>query len=99
MKRRPWRARAWFYRPEWFWHTGKPFWFGDDEYHWRTLVIGWTFTGRIIIALRPFTLAECERLGCDLDPARTYPGWPVNLYDWVDGNADEARRWMHINPA
>lgn len=51
--RRPLRARVWFYKPEWSWrgwHTLIPAYTGSDEYDWHTIVLGWTITGRVIIA-------------------------------------------------
>lgn len=58
------KPRAWLYRPEWYWGNWRrhecwsPVWLGGDEWCRRTLVIGWAFTGRLIIALR-----HCQ--GCD----------------------------------
>lgn len=54
--RRPLRDRVWFWKPEWYWHGWKtlvPFFTGGDEYDWHTICLGWTITGRVIIATRP----------------------------------------------
>lgn len=58
-------GRIWFYKPSLWWHgwrTLLPLAFGGmcgDEYGRRTLVIGWTITGRIIIAVRTCYCGEC----------------------------------------
>lgn len=47
-------ARIWFWRPQWHWFGWKtliPFMYGHDEYARRTLLLGWTVTGRVIIPL------------------------------------------------
>lgn len=79
---RPWRARIWFWKPQWHWHGWKtliPFFRGGDEYDWHTVCLGWTITGRVIIATRhcPGT-GRCE----DLDYQLT--DWPVSHYDGLD---------------
>lgn len=46
--------RIWFYWPSWWWHgwsTLLPIQFGGDEYGRRTLMLGWTITGRVIVAI------------------------------------------------
>jgi hypothetical protein len=53
-------GRVWFYRPQWWWPTWSPITRGHDEYARLTLVIGWTFTGRIVIATRACGDADCE---------------------------------------
>jgi hypothetical protein len=80
--KRPFSSRVWLYKPDFYFHRWSPFWFGDDEYHWKTLVVGWNFTGQIVIALWPFT--GCDEEGCweDLPWMETYPGWPVTMNDW-----------------
>ena len=48
------RPRVWFYRPQWHWwgpRTLLPFYVGGDEWGRRTLVFGWTVTGRVVVAL------------------------------------------------
>lgn len=48
------KDRVWFYKPSWYWfgwQTLIPFLYGHDEYSRRTLVLGWTVTGRIVFAL------------------------------------------------
>lgn len=47
-------SRVWFWGPSWYWHgwgTLVPVNVGEDEFGRRTLVLGWTFTGRVLIAL------------------------------------------------
>lgn len=47
--------RFWFYRPQWYWfgwRTLIPVLRGHDEFHRWTVILGWTITGRIIIAGR-----------------------------------------------
>ena len=83
--KRPLRDRVWFYKPTMYWYGFKslrPFWFGDDEYHWRTLVLGWNPTGQIVIALSPFK--GCDKAGCweDLPAMKDYPGYPVSVHEW-----------------
>lgn len=54
--------RIWFYRPQLYWHgwsTLLPVARGHDEYARWTLMIGWTITGRIVIAL-----GDCGDLEC-----------------------------------
>lgn len=72
--RRPLRARVWVWRPQWHWYgwgTLWPFSRGGDEFDWHTIVLGWTVTGRVIIATRrcPQT-GRCkdEELGPDWTP-------------------------------
>lgn len=57
-------ARVWFWKPQlyWFgWSTLVPFQIGHDEYARRTLLLGWTITGRAIIALWDCGDDECKR--------------------------------------
>jgi hypothetical protein len=56
-------SRAWFWKPSWYWYgwtTLIPFVYGHDEYARRTIMLGWTVTGRVIIALWPCGDRECE---------------------------------------
>jgi hypothetical protein len=56
--------RPWLYRPElhWFgWKTLLPAWLGGDEWCRRTLVVGWNFTGQVVIPLR--YCRGCEHCG------------------------------------
>lgn len=50
-----WRKpRIWFYRPQlhWFgWKTLSPIVLGGDEWDRWTIMLGWTVTGRVVIAL------------------------------------------------
>ncbi len=46
--------RVWFWSPQWYWYGWRtliPVYFGGDEYNRLTVVLGWTITGRIIVAL------------------------------------------------
>jgi hypothetical protein len=55
-------ARAWFYKPEWYWHGPRTLWpfrYGHDEYARRTFLFGWTITGRVVIALWDCGVPEC----------------------------------------
>lgn len=48
------KPRVWFYRPclYWFgWKTISPIYIGGDEWNRWTLMLGWTVTGRVVIAL------------------------------------------------
>lgn len=45
---------VWCWRPQWYWYgwpTLFPIYFGWDEYDRRTIMLGWTITGRIIVAV------------------------------------------------
>ena len=56
--------RIWFWKPQWYWFGWKtliPFMYGHDECARRTLLLGWTITGRIIFALWGCGSEECER--------------------------------------
>jgi hypothetical protein len=67
------RPRVWFYRPVMYWYgwrTLRPFWFGNSEprdpardgtHFGRTLVLGWTITGQVVIWLRDVELPEEDR--------------------------------------
>lgn len=57
------QSRIWFWKPCWYWFGWKtliPFLYGHDQYARRTLLFGWTITGRIIIAVWGCGSAECE---------------------------------------
>jgi hypothetical protein len=46
--------RFWFYRPELYWYGWRTLWpidHGGDEWGRWTLVLGWSITGQIVIAL------------------------------------------------
>lgn len=55
---------VWFWTPCWYWHgwrTLLPVQRGGDEYGRRTLIFGWTVTGRVIVAIsRPGRLYRPE---------------------------------------
>lgn len=76
--KRPWSDRIWFWRPSlhWYgWRTLIPVVRGGDEYDWHTLMLGWTITGRVIIALR-----RCPETGRCKDAGTLAPDWPVGGY-------------------
>ena len=52
--------RVWFNRPQIWWPRWTPIWRSHDEYGRHTLVIGWTFTGQIIIAACECRDPECK---------------------------------------
>jgi hypothetical protein len=54
------RGRVWFYRPQ-RWFYWNPLLLGHDEFARRTLVIGWPFTGQVVIALGWCGDVECIR--------------------------------------
>lgn len=75
VQHRPLRERVWFWRPSlhWFgWRTLSPVSTGGDEYDWHTIVLGWTITGRIIIATR-----RCPKRGRCAGAGPLAPDWPV----------------------
>lgn len=79
VQRRPLRERVWFYKPSryWYgWRTLVPFERGGDEYDWHTIVLGWTITGRVIIALR-----RCPETGRCTSGEPLAPDWPVGEYE------------------
>lgn len=56
-------SRIWFWKPQryWFgWQTLIPFLYGHDEHARRVLCFGWTFTGRVLIAVWGCGDPECE---------------------------------------
>lgn len=58
--------RVWLYSPEVWWHgwrTLRPVHMSEDEYNRRTLVIGWNFTGQVVIALWECRNPDCPRTG------------------------------------
>lgn len=81
--KRPLRQRIWFYKPElhWYgWSTLNPIMTGGDEYDWHTIVLGWTITGRIVIATR-----HCPGTGKCQEDAEEYGGltdWPVEKWTY-----------------
>lgn len=53
-RRVPKAGRVWFWKPQWHWFGWKtlvPFTYGHDEYARRVLCIGWSVTGRVLIAV------------------------------------------------
>lgn len=54
-----------FWRPQlhWYgWQTLIPVYFGRNESGWRTVVLGWTVTGRIAIALTSDTARAIRKV-------------------------------------
>lgn len=54
----------WFWKPQRYWFgrgTLLPFMVGHDEYARRTIVVGWTVTGRIIFPLWDCGDPVCRR--------------------------------------
>ena len=59
------KSRVWFYAPQFYWFgigALSPVMVNHDEYARRTLVLGWTITGRIIFALGECGDPECKAL-------------------------------------
>jgi hypothetical protein len=96
---------VWCYGPEWYWHgwrTLLPVQLGGDEYGRRTLMAGWTVTGRVVVAIsRPGRLYPPDALEVE-DPhtgdvlrASIYPygggvkRHGVQLSVFWQGNPDE----------
>jgi hypothetical protein len=55
--------RIWFYSPQLYWHgwsTLLPVASGHDDYARKTVMLGWTLTGRMIIALGDCGQPECR---------------------------------------
>ena len=53
----------WFWKPQWYWHGWRtliPVYYGHDQYARWTVMLGWTITGRAIIALWGCGDPECE---------------------------------------
>lgn len=56
-------SRIWFWKPQlhWFgWKTLAPFTYGHDQYARRVLCIGWTVTGRVLVAVWGCGDQSCE---------------------------------------
>lgn len=99
-RKRPWTKRIWFYKPDWMY---KPyfkiyqFWwrlwfFGDEEFHWKTICIGFPWTGQVVIALKPFDVAECEEDCYTYSHIEDYPGWPIEAEYWGRMTDEERAR-------
>lgn len=57
-------SRVWTWEPQLYWFglpTLSPVTFGHDEYSRRTIVIGWPFSGRLIVAYRWCGSTQCFR--------------------------------------
>lgn len=74
--KRPIKERVWFWAPQWYWFGWKtlvPIRFGGDEYDWHTIMLGWTVTGRVIVATR-----RCPQTGkCSDIEEPLVPDWPI----------------------
>lgn len=85
--KRPITERVWFWKPSWYWfgpRTLVPFATGSDEWGWHTIVLGWTITGRVIIAWR-----QCPRTGKCAEPGMIDdPNWNVEAEWPADPYAD-----------
>lgn len=53
-------SKVWFWKPEARILRPFPFWIGHDEYARKTLVLGYPFTGRVIIAYKDCQSDECS---------------------------------------
>lgn len=92
--KRPWLSRIWFWKPEtnfaYYWdrtlsipkrllRIAVPVFRGGDEYDWHTICVGWTFTGRVIVATRRCNArGRCKGMERDL-----VPDWPIGN-EWVE---------------
>lgn len=68
MRRKP--PRVWFYRPQLYWYgwlTLLPVHRGHDEFARWTVSLGWTITGRVVVAVR-----NCKNPECQADAALFY---------------------------
>lgn len=83
--KRPLLARVWFWKPQWYWRgwsTLVPFYRGGDQWDWHTIALGWTITGRVIIATR-----RCPQTG-RCAGAEIGPDWPNDPYSYLDLDED-----------
>lgn len=88
---RGWRDRVWFYKPQLHWHGWRTLLplnaRGGDEWDWHTLTLGWTVTGRVVVALR-----RCPQTGRCADEEPLSPDWPADPYpdlpDQTDSTVD-----------
>jgi len=80
--RRPLRDRIWFTKPQLHWYGRKtliPFFWGGDEFDWHVWTFGWSFSGRVSIAIRPCPgTGECLELGTDKYLPVSL--WPIDMY-------------------
>ena len=80
---RPWSARIWLTRPQWYWfgwQTLVPFYGGSDEYDWHTVTLGWTVTGRVTFATRPCPGYWGRRRVCkehEVERGGSLTHWPI----------------------
>jgi len=78
---------VWFWKPQWYWwgwRTLVPFFTGGDEFDWHTVCLGWTVTGRVIIATHPCRgTGKCAEYAAEEGLA----SWPIDSYglDWSKG--------------
>jgi len=68
------RGRVWFYRPYWCWDW-TPLRRGHDEFARNTIMIGWPFTGRVIIATGYCGEQECVRMRDEMLEEMGEPPW------------------------
>lgn len=54
------KRRVWFFRPQWSRPEWSPITRGHDDHARWNLVIGWSFTGQIVIATRSCGDPDCE---------------------------------------
>lgn len=88
-------------RVEILWDALRPFFFGGDEYCRKTLVIGYGFTGRIIIPLVGHTEKSCGE--CPME--RPEGGCEIDFYlkTWQEIDAEDkmlrarAKRIKHLS--
>jgi hypothetical protein len=69
--------RVWLYAPQFYWFGWKtllPWYLGGDEYDRRTLALGWTVTGRVVIALSRASDEKIKALEAEL----------AGLLEWKD---------------
>ena len=63
----PYKSRVWFYpaglSPSW-WRNLRPGWFGGDEFYRKTIVIGFPWTGEMVVALWQFKEREDDLWFC-----------------------------------
>ena len=95
MKRikRPLKTRIWYMKGD-SWQ-GPWLFKGDDEYHYKTQVIGTPLTGFLVIAYRKFNRNDCDGFCDDLFDLG-YPGWPVDVNTFMWG--DEPLDWEDLTP-
>ena len=54
---------VWFYKPELYWRGWRgliPFYLGGDEYNRHTFVLGWSFTGEMVVVYKRCKQGHCN---------------------------------------